>query len=138
MKKKQKKWLLVFLWAGFIFFLSHQPGLSSNLPGQYDFILRKIAHFTEYGLLSIFLFLALGEHSLSKRKALFLSAGIALGYAFLDEFHQSFIRDRQASFIDVAIDGLGIIMAAVLARPFWKRNSRYLAKKSENDRIKKD
>jgi len=35
---------------GLIFFLSAQPDLSTGL-GTWDFILRKLAHITEYGVL---------------------------------------------------------------------------------------
>ena len=46
-----KNWLLVFLWLGFISFLSHQPDLKSDLPGAWDFIFRKLAHFFEFAIL---------------------------------------------------------------------------------------
>lgn len=62
MNKKIKNWVFVFLWAGLIFFLSHQPDLRSGLPGQWDFILRKLAHITEYAILTLLLIKALENH----------------------------------------------------------------------------
>lgn len=51
MRKFIKNWLPVFLWAAVIFYLSSQPGLKSGLLWPYDFILRKLAHITEYAIL---------------------------------------------------------------------------------------
>jgi len=111
LKKFIKYWLPVIIWAGFIFFLSHQPGLKSDFPFVWDFIFRKIAHIGEYFILCLLLNRALFQNQLSKKQALFWAAAISLLYAVSDEYHQSFILERTAAVKDVAIDSIGILLS---------------------------
>ncbi|PIP17381.1 MAG: hypothetical protein COX44_00240 [Candidatus Portnoybacteria bacterium CG23_combo_of_CG06-09_8_20_14_all_37_13] len=98
-----KTWLLVILWMLVIFYLSHQPDLKSGFPNLVDFILRKIAHITEYAILCFLLIRAINN-----KKWAFL---IAFLYAISDEFHQLFVFGRHGSPKDVAIDSIGIMLA---------------------------
>lgn len=107
-----KKWLLVVLWAGLIFFLSHQTGLKSGLPERWDFFLAKSAHLLEYAILTFLLIRALQEHQLTRKKILILAVILAMGYALTDEYHQSFILGRNASLRDVLIDSSGVLLIA--------------------------
>jgi VanZ family protein len=91
-------WLPVVLWAALIFGLSSIPSLSTGL-GVWDDVLRKCAHATEYAVLAVLVRRAL----LAELPALVL----ALAYAATDEFHQTFVRTRHGSPIDVAVDGAG-------------------------------
>jgi len=116
MKTKIINWSLVFIWACFIFFLSHQPDLKSNLPGNWDFILRKIAHITEYAILTFLLIRALSEHKLSNQQVLIWSMFLAILYAVSDEYHQTFISLRQGAVRDILIDSLGIFSVIFLNR----------------------
>jgi len=116
MKQIIKKWLAVVLWAGLIFFLSHQPDLSSGFPQLWDFFLAKSAHFLEYAILTFLLIQALGQHQLTKKKALILAVILAIGYAFSDEYHQSFVLGRDASLRDIGIDSLGVFLVAWLIK----------------------
>ena len=101
-------WLPVVLWAAVIFALSSVPSLSSGLGG-WDYALRKCAHTTEYAVLAYLLARALG------REAPAFVAGVL--YAVSDELHQSFVRGRHASPVDVAIDSVGLVIGLVL----WRR-----------------
>jgi len=112
MSSKTKKWLLVLIWAGLIFFLSHQPFLKSDLPNQWDFVLRKIAHITEYAILAWLLIRALREHKLTWGQILTLAIALSVGYAISDEYHQTFILGREGTFRDVLIDGVGVFLVA--------------------------
>ena len=114
MNKRTKNWLLVFIWAGFIFFLSNQPGLKSGLPGQWDFLLRKIAHFSEYAILTWFLIRALKKEQISSKQILILAVSLSILYAISDEYHQSFISEREGAWRDIMIDSLGTLAAAWL------------------------
>jgi VanZ family protein len=96
-----------------IFFLSAQPDLNSGL-GTWDTILRKGAHMTEFGLLWLLWWRALGFRSV------WPAIGIALAYAASDEFHQSFVEGRHGTPLDVAIDATGIALAN-LAAMLWRR-----------------
>jgi VanZ family protein len=101
-------WLPVALWAALIFALSSVPSLSSGLGG-WDYVLRKCAHMTEYAVLAFLLARAIG------REAPAFVAGVL--YAVSDELHQSFVRGRHASPVDVAIDSVGLLIGLAL----WRR-----------------
>ncbi len=111
MNKKLKNWFLVVLWIGIIFFFSHQPELKSDLPNQWDFILRKLAHITEYAILTFLLIRALSNYQLSKRKIILWSVILAILYAISDEYHQTFIFGREGTIRDVCIDSSGVFFA---------------------------
>lgn len=98
-------WAPVLLWAAVIFTFSSIPGLSTDL-GVWDTILRKGAHMTEYAVLALLLFRALGREAPA-----FL---IGFAYAITDEIHQEFVRGRHASPFDVAMDAAGLALGLLL------------------------
>ena len=97
----------MLVWAGVIFALSSIPSLSSGL-GTWDYVLRKCAHMTEYAILAVLLVRATG----SPRWAFVL----AVAYAGTDEFHQTFVRGRHGSPIDVGIDAAGVLIGIAVWR----------------------
>lgn len=97
-----------------IFFLSHQPDLSSGL-GVWDLIGRKIAHMAEYALLCALWWRALSRLT-TRHRAVAAAAAISIAYAVSDELHQSYVEGRHGSPIDVAIDTVGVGAAAALIR----------------------
>ena len=106
--KLVKLWLPVAIWAGVIFFFSSIPDLKTSL--EFDFFLRKIAHITEYFILTFILYRAFrGSFNLNFIRLFMYPAVFALLYALADEFHQSFVLGRSCSLGDVLIDSLGII-----------------------------
>ncbi len=107
-------WLAVAAWAALIFYLSAQPSLSTNL-GAWDYVLRKLAHMTEYGILCLLLWRALRQHIQSDRTAILLAAAIALSYAVSDEYHQTFVPGRAGTALDVGFDLVGIAIVALVA-----------------------
>jgi VanZ family protein len=102
-----------FLYAAFIFLLSHQ----SNPPGA-QVVPDYTAHFVEYALFGLTLTwgATLGFHRPLTSKSAVMLAVIAALYAIGDEFHQSFVPDREASLGDVAVDVLG---ATVFVGVVW-------------------
>ena len=98
---------------GLIFALSAQPDLSSGL-GDWDLVLRKLAHMAEYGLLFV-----LWRRALPGAPR-WTAAAIAVGYAVSDEIHQSFVEGRHGSPVDVAIDATGVALGW-LATARWAR-----------------
>jgi len=112
MTTKTKNWILVFIWAGFIFFLSSQPFLKSGLPNQWDFVLRKIAHITEYAILAWLLIRALKGYQLTNRQILISAISLSILYAISDEYHQTFILGREGALRDVLIDSSGVFLIA--------------------------
>ncbi len=101
-------WLPVVLWAVVIFALSSIPNLGTGL-GTWDTILRKLAHTAEYALLGALLVRAV------RRVDVAFALGVA--YAASDEFHQTFVRGRHGSPVDVAIDAVGVAIGLLL----WQR-----------------
>lgn len=100
-------WLPVVLWATLIFGLSSIPSLNSGL-GVWDTILRKGAHATEYAVLAALLLRALGNAP--------AAWVLAIAYAASDEFHQTFVRGRHGSPVDVGIDAAGALVGVLALR----------------------
>jgi VanZ family protein len=95
-----------------IFVLSAQQDLDSGL-GTLDVVLRKLAHVTVFGALALLWFWTLRPLT---RRAVPISAAIALGYAVLDEYHQSFVEGRSGSPLDVGVDAIGVVLACLALR----------------------
>ena len=75
-------------------------------------LIRKMAHLTEYFILSILLMHGLrGEDRGWKLRWAIWAVVIAAGYASFDEFHQSFVPSRTASPWDALLDTLGASVA---------------------------
>ncbi len=105
-----RTWLPVLTWAAVIFALSSVPSLGTGL-GLWDELLRTLAHFVEFAILGALLARALAE----------LFAFLAgVGYAVLDEVHQSFVSGRAGTPRDVVVDLLGVA-AGILV---WQRVRR--------------
>jgi len=95
----------------------------------------SLLHIPLYGILTGFLLLALASTEKTNTKfrrilALFISAGVGI----MDEFHQSFLLEREASTADVFLDLIGIFLVMVLSNkvpPFtWMGRFRNLVAKT--------
>ena len=87
--------------------------------------IRKLAHLTEYGILSALWFRAAraDERGWTLRWSM-IAVLIAIGVASLDEFHQSFVPSRTASPLDVLIDTCGAALAQLMIHiPFSPASS---------------
>lgn len=103
------RWLPVILWAALIFYLSSRPSLHAAQVDWLDFIIKKIAHISEYAILDGLLWFALGK---KKLKLAFL---MGLLYAFSDETHQLFIPGRTGTIRDVLLfDMTGLFIASLI------------------------
>ena len=82
-------------------------------------IIRKSAHFTEYGVLAILLCRALTAPGTRPSRAVLVRVIVYCAvYACLDEFHQAFVPKRTASPYDSMLDTVGASCGALL---FWVR-----------------
>lgn len=104
-------WASVFLWCALIYFFSAQPNLKTPFL-DWDFVLRKMAHITEYAILFLLSRRAF-FNTINKNIAASFGGIFALLYAASDEYHQSFVVGRGASAIDVMIDGVGILLGVL-------------------------
>lgn len=107
-----------------IFFLSAQQ--SDGDHTAFVLVLRKLAHVTEYTVLTLCWWRALRGLAVGRdfRATLAIAVGIALAYSATDEFHQTFVRGRHGTPVDVAIDAIGMVIAAlIVTRTYARRRS---------------
>jgi VanZ family protein len=130
-----KYWLPVFLWIGFICFMSTEsfsaqrtsvlieplvrffmPSISRHRIKVIHFLIRKAAHVTEYFISGLLLFRAYRNGSTENHpwRWAFASLLTVIAIAATDEFHQSFIVVRTGSLSDVGIDTAGGLLAQAL------------------------
>jgi VanZ family protein len=85
-------------------------------------IVRKIAHFTEYGILGYFAVRAFRTSPgiYLSRYWFVISFAIVVFYALIDEYHQSFVPSRTSSIYDSFIDMTGGLTVILLLR-LWYR-----------------
>jgi len=97
-----------------IFFLSHQPGESLDLPDIPN--LDKLLHGLVYGVLAMTVIYARSPDRVTARPvhAFFLTVFWCVLYGISDELHQSFVPGRCPSAWDLAADTLGAVLGAVL------------------------
>lgn len=97
--------------------------LGGELPQQLqwlEFLVRKTAHFSEYGLLGLLAGALLLAYGHPPRRQWIAVAGCA-AYAVGDELHQAFVPGRSPGVRDVCIDSAGacagvlLVTVAVLA-----------------------
>jgi len=78
-------------------------------------LIRKAAHVTEFGIFSIAVFHGVRSDRPGWRFSwALLTLLIAVSYAGLDEWHQSFVPLREPRVRDVLIDGTGALLAQIL------------------------
>lgn len=87
-----------------------------------EFPVRKIAHMSEFGVLSLLYLLVLyayGKKNHMFRYAFLLTAA----YAASDEFHQIFVPGRAGRITDVLIDSAGAFIALLIAGLIIKKTT---------------
>ena len=127
------RWSPAVLWYGLIFSLTALPGtdgestrsaLSRFGLGDWNALLRSMAHVGVFGLLAVFVWGALHrgldprrpDASRTRRRA----ALIALALAASDELHQGIVPGRHARWIDVGYDALGIVVGLAAVAWLWR------------------
>ncbi|MCD8097617.1 MAG: VanZ family protein [Lachnospiraceae bacterium] len=94
---------------------------------------RKLAHVTEYFLLAVSVSFPLYVYGVRGFWLPLLAGGFCVGFAALDEYHQSFVAGRGPSVRDVCIDSIGILIGVLgvqfVCFVFRKTIFRPLAKK---------
>lgn len=121
-KDKIIAWIYVVLWSAVIFFFSSIPHLKIEQLGVLDFILRKLAHVTEYMILSVLYYRAFVISTrLESKRVIFYSIILSILYAVSDEFHQHFVPGRCFMVSDIIIDTVGVITGIVLAHKYKHR-----------------
>ena len=87
------------------------PDVSVATIATVQLFVRKAAHLTEYAILGALLVRAFGSRDVRPAWGYAVVAWLlAVAWAGLDEFHQSFVSSRTGSPIDVMIDATGALI----------------------------
>ena len=84
------------------------------------YLVRKLAHFTEYAVLAMLLALVFAPLRMKLAHKILLIVLLCASFAGLDEWHQSFVEGRGPALLDVLIDTLGAAFGAALSLLFRK------------------
>lgn len=145
-KKKIIFGILIIIWMIIIFLFSQDSGTTSSSKSEYivnifiklfihnydtydldtknnifntlSIIVRKGAHMTEYAILSLLVFFFI-DNPLKIRNFI-IPIIFSFLYSLTDEFHQSFVSKRTASFIDCLIDTLGAVIIMIITYLIYK------------------
>lgn len=82
------------------------------------YYVRKAAHMTEYFLLAIAISFPLYVYRVRGIWLMILAGIVCVGFAGLDEYHQSFVANRGPSVKDVGIDSIGAFVGILLVQAF--------------------
>ncbi len=140
-------WAVVILYLAMIFYFSSQDGTKSHevsagllqyisniaalLPEKiynflsgvfknYEFLLRKAAHFTEYLILALIFYRALIISRVKVKKSFIITFVFCFLYAVSDEVHQIFVPGRAFAIKDIIIDTLGAALGLGIIALFKK------------------
>jgi VanZ family protein len=142
-------WLPVLLWMAVIFSLStgagstrhtsrilgavlrwFHPTISDGAIQRVQTVVRKGSHLAEYALLALLLWRALRKpdrgdvRPWSWREAA-LACALAVSFAASDEWHQSWVAERQGQVTDVLIDASGAMLGLGAIWTFGRRSGRW-------------
>ena len=97
------------------------PSLAPETVHTAVVLVRKAAHVSEYAVLTVLVWRLVTEYRPATGGTyvwpnIWLTLIVVVLYAASDEFHQLFVRSREASVRDVLIDSSGAILALILIR----------------------
>lgn len=134
-----RRWLPALAWAGLISFFSTGwftgdrtgavllPLLAAMFPHAspeelraWHVLIRKVAHFTEYLVLSVLLYHALRTGRRWQLRAALAALAVAAAYSALDELHQTFVMGRTGAASDSLVDITGATAGQLLIAA-WAR-----------------
>ena len=133
--KKVASVIFLVIWIFVIFYFSNECGKISldksrslldsiinitNIDFLSVYIIRKIAHFCEYTILSILVFWVVKNFKVINKKTFFICISVCILYACCDEIHQLFVSGRDARVLDVFIDSGGILLGSIIYSSFYK------------------
>ena len=137
-KSKYIKIISIILTIGFTLYIYHnsmydikQSDIQSGVVLRYldkifarmgydvtftQYVVRKLAHFTEYFILGMIVTITLRVFSKNLNKYLFFELFLFFAVPVLDESIQMFYKGRSSSVLDVLIDFAGCIVGLGLSR----------------------
>ena len=134
LRKNLSRWLLVTLWAAFIFLLSSSSDPYGLMPERlfhwiyvthiHGIRLTKIVgplgHMMQFGILALLLARALTWKVRLTWGHILLAFALSLLYALSDEIHQFFVPQRAFQLFDLLIDGVGVMLGLVIYM-LWRK-----------------
>lgn len=140
--------IITILWIVMIFHFSNQTASQSSntsnaivsvineilgIEIQDDTVIRKVAHATEFALLTLFSYIALSSTNKISNKTSYAESPVKLMRsdnemnivftlwfsilnAIFDEYHQLFVDGRDGAIKDVLIDLIGIVIVLIIIR----------------------
>lgn len=92
------------------------PNLTQEQFQPIHFLIRKTAHFTEYGIFAMLLLRGFRSGAITRWRWSWAGSCVLIvaAYALLDEYHQTFTRMRSGSIYDSLIDISGGVTALSL------------------------
>lgn len=145
--------VLIVIWAILIFGLSGQNGTESSglsrkivelftkneeIVDMVEPYVRKLAHFSEYGLGGILFILLFSTYKWTDRKMMTVSILLGIWYASMDEIHQLMVDGRHGSLFDVYLDSLGFstgvcgMMAILKIKEMLNHKNKKIVKRVRN------
>ena len=104
-------------WIDEIYRLIVRHPLSKPRADLLNFLIRKAAHLTEYGIFGALAFRALrGDEPGWRARWAWTAVGLAAAVAVADEWHQFFVPSRTSSPWDVVLDVAGATLAQLIRR----------------------
>lgn len=142
-KLKKINIILLLLWIILIFGFSQDSGdvssvksdgianviinIVSDITGKNldidicTFIIRKIAHFTEYMILGLLVINVIKDYKTIDTKVLIISILLCFIYACSDEIHQLFVSERSGRITDILIDTAGSFVGIFIYYKKYKK-----------------
>ena len=117
-----KRLFLFSVFAG-IFYLSHRPSIAL-IPPLFPFQ-DKVYHFVEFFIFGLALWI--NRDLFGNKYQWYIVVLLGVGWAGLDEIHQSFVPGRDCSFGDFLADVTGIAVSLfflkIRSRHIWKNTT---------------
>jgi len=102
----------VVLWMGVIFYFSSIPG--NNIPTIFPHA-DIVAHLVVFAILGFLFSRAVRKNfPISLTKVVVFTLILGILYGCLDEFHQSFVPNRNPSCFDVLTDAIGSLIGSLI------------------------
>ncbi len=87
---------------------------------------RKLAHMSEYALLTILTYVALAVDGVGRTKRWWIALVGAVLFACTDEFHQLFVPGRAGLLTDVLFDSVGCVIGVLICITTVSIKSKFL------------
>lgn len=133
-KSRKLWWVIAGVWCITIAIATRSPHFTGQSTEQLfsnpyfnsvliNTLLRKAGHVTAFGMLAVFFWMALRD----RRSSFIIAWVLATVYGAIDEWHQSFVPNRDGIFTDVLYDSTGALLAMILLKLYIvnKRQRRF-------------